>query len=32
MRRVLTAEQWTKLGTLKAADERERQKASQKGK
>jgi Spy/CpxP family protein refolding chaperone len=32
MRRVLTAEQWTRLGTLKAADEHERQKASQKGK
>jgi len=30
MRRVLTAEQWTRLGTLKAADEHERQKASQK--
>jgi len=32
MRRVLTAEQWTRLGTLKAADEHERQKAPQKGK
>jgi Spy/CpxP family protein refolding chaperone len=32
MRRVLTPEQWTRLGALNAALERERQKASEKGK
>jgi hypothetical protein len=32
MRRVLTPEQWTKLGALTATIERDRQKASEKGK
>jgi len=32
MRRVLSADQWTKLGALNAALERERQKATDKGK
>jgi hypothetical protein len=32
MRRVLSADQWTKLGALSDALERERQKATEKGK